>query len=167
MAKVKTVKIDGEEIYIFNSAIYIFESSKGYSLELGMIISEIVEQKYKKEENLFVEIELEDGREIHMIMHTGGVNGKLPQLQLYGELDDPEDYPNLMRVNENQADFPDIEKGISIEDIRKVEMPDVKVKLTATLPIDQSEWLKSLKKDKLNDILKEMIYEYWEKQETD
>ncbi|PLT29406.1 hypothetical protein [Peribacillus deserti] len=166
-AKVKTVKIDGEEVYIFNHAIYIFESSRGYSLELGMIVSEIVEQKYKKEENLIVEIELEDGQEIQAIMHRGGVAGRLPQLQLYCELDDISEYTDIMHVHENEAVFPDIEEGISIEDIRKVEMPDVKVKLTATLPIDQAEWLKSLKKGQLNTFLTEVIYEYWKKERED
>jgi hypothetical protein len=43
VTKIKSVKIDGEGIYIFNSALYIFESSTGFTLELDMIVTEVYE----------------------------------------------------------------------------------------------------------------------------
>src|SRR4051812_48442028 len=103
MVAVKSVKIDGEEIYVFNSAIYIFESSSGNTLELEMIVSEVVVKKYRNEENLIVEIELVDSRIISSIMHVKVLSGGLPQLNLFCELDDIEEYHDLCRVNENDS----------------------------------------------------------------
>lgn len=161
MSKVKTVKIDGEEIYLFNSAIYIFESSSGNTLELEMIVSEVTVKKYRNEDTLIVEIELHDGTVINSIMHVKVFSGRLPQLHLFCEIDDPDEYMGVDRVNENDLWFPNIEEGITIEGIRKVEMPIEDVSLKLKLPIDQVEWLKKQKKQTLNDLIKEMIYEHW------
>ncbi|CAH0346044.1 hypothetical protein BCI9360_02356 [Bacillus sp. CECT 9360] len=163
MAKVKSVKIDGERIYIFNSAIYIFQSTAGCMLELDMIVSEIILNKYGHEENLILEIELEDGAVIHTIMHPQSLPGGLPQLHLYCELGDIEEYQNINIVHENDS-FPKIGEGITIQDIRKVEMPNEKVVLKLKLPIDQAEWLRK-NKAKLNEICKEAIYDYWRKKD--
>ena len=70
-------------------------------------------------------------------------------------------------MTENDSFFPNIEEGITIEDIRKVEMPNEKVTLKLNLPIDQIEWIAKQKKQDLNELFKEMIYEYWKKQESD
>ncbi|MEH7415526.1 hypothetical protein V7266_09625, partial [Neobacillus drentensis] len=142
MAVVKTVKIDGEIIHVFKSAIYVFEASSGFTLELDLIVSEVVVKKYKKEDNLIIEIELEDGRVLHSIMHVKVLAGGLPQLNLFCELDAPDEYYFLDRVNENDSWFPNIEEGITIEEIRKVEMPVEDIQLKLKLPIDQIEWLK-------------------------
>lgn len=165
MVKVKTVKIDGKSIYIFNSALYIFESSIGYTLELDLIVTEVVLKKYRNEENLIIEIELEDGRIISSIMNVKVLPGGLPQLNLYCELDEGELklYHDLERVNESDLTFPDIEKGLTLEEIRKVEMPNETVKLKLSLPIDQAEWLEKQKARELNEIFKQLIYEYWHK----
>lgn len=163
MVKVKEVKIDGESIYIFNSAIYIFESSAGFTLELDIIVSEIVERKYRGEENLILEIELHDGRVINTIMHQKSLQGGLPQLNLYCELNDMDDYQDFHYVNENDLVFPNVEEGITLEEIRKYEMPNEKVKLTLTLPIDQTEWLSKQNGRDLSGIFKEVIYDYWRK----
>ncbi len=90
MVAVKSVKVDGESIHIFKSAIYIFESSEGYTLQLDVIVSEVVVKKYQKEENLIIEIELEDGKIIESIMHLNILPGGLPQLNLFCELGDIE-----------------------------------------------------------------------------
>jgi len=164
MVVVKSVKIDGDSIHVFNSAIYLFESSSaGVTLELDMIVSEVVVKKYKNEENLIIEIELEDGRILNSIMHLKILAGGLPQLNLFCELNDIQEYEDFDRVNENGSWFPNIEEGITLEEIRKVEMPDEEVRLKLKLPIDQTEWLKSQKKGSLNEIFKEFIYEYWKK----
>ena len=160
VSKVKTVKIDGEEIYIFNSAIYIFESTYSNTLELEMIVSEVTLKKYRNEDTLIVEIELHDGALINSIMHVKILPGRLPQLHMFCEIDDPDEYSGVERVNENDSWFPNIEEGITIEDIRKVEMPVEDVSLKLKLPIDQVEWLKKQKKQTLNDLIKEMIYEH-------
>lgn len=163
MRKVKTVKIDGENVFMFNSAIYIFEAGSRYTLELDMIVSEIVLKKYGHLENLIIEIEMEDGEVISTIMHLRGlVGGGLPQLNLYSEMYDLEDYGNFQIVNENDVSFPNIEEGISFEEIRKVEMPNEKINLKLHLPIDQTEWLAKQGKN-LNGIMKEAIYDYWKK----
>jgi hypothetical protein len=163
MAVVKSVKMDGEPIYIFKSILYIFESSSGISLELDMIVSEVTVKKYVKEDNFIVEIELEDGRIIHSIMHVKVLTGGLPQLNLFCELDDIDGYEDFDRVNENDSYFPNIEEGITIEEIRKVEMPNEEIRLKLNLPINQVEWLKSQKKGSLNEIFKELINDYWNK----
>ncbi|MCM2532264.1 hypothetical protein NDK43_07470 [Neobacillus pocheonensis] len=166
MVEIKSVKIDGECIHMFNSAIYIFESSSGFTLELGMIVSEVVLKKYRNEENLIIEIELQDGRVINSIMHLQGLSVGLPQLNLYCDLNDLEEYQDYQIVKENDSSFPKIEEGITLEEIRKYEMPIEKVKLKLNLPVDQSEWLAKQKKGELDTIFKEAIYDYWRKQST-
>ena len=163
MVVVKSVKIDGEGIHVFKSAIYIFETGSNFTLELNLIVSEIVVKKYKKEETLIIEVELEDGRVIHSIIHVKILSGGLPQLNLFCELDDFEEYKDLERVNENDSWFPNIEEGITIEDIRKVEMPDEEFSIKLKLPIDQVEWLKNQKRARLNELFKEVIYDLWKK----
>ncbi|WP_223590678.1 hypothetical protein [Neobacillus bataviensis] len=160
MVSVKTVIIDGESIHVFKSAIYLFESSTGITLELDLIVSEVTVKKYKKLENLIIEIELEDGRIINSIMHVKVFSGGLPQLNLFCELDDIHEYEDFNKVNENDAWFPNIEEGITLEEIRKVEMPIEEVSLKLKLPIDQVEWLKSQKKGALNEMFKEWIEKY-------
>lgn len=167
MIEVKSVKFDGESIHVFNSALYIVESSSGYTLELDIIVTEIVERKYENEENLILEIELKDGKRINTIMHVQRLSGRLPKLNLYCELNDIGEYQHFQIFNENDISFPKIEEGITMEDIRKVEMPSENVRLKLKLPIDQSEWLKNHKEDDLNEIFREAIYEYWRKQESD
>ncbi|MEH7336446.1 hypothetical protein V7161_27860 [Neobacillus drentensis] len=160
MVSVKTVIIDGEIIHVFKSAIYLFESSTGITLELDLIVSEVTVKKYKKMENLIIEIELEDGRIINSIMHVKVFSGGLPQLNLFCELDGIHEYEDFNKVNENDAWFPNIEEGITLEEIRKVEMPIEEVSLKLKLPIDQVEWLKSQKKGALNEMFKEWIEKY-------
>jgi hypothetical protein len=167
MVEVKEVKIDGESIHIFNSALYIFESSAGYSLELDIIVSEVVVKKYKHEENLIIEIELQDGRIINSIMHLKGLSGGLPQLNLFCELNDIEEYQDFYMVSENDLLFPKIEEGITIEEIRKYEMPNEKVMFKLNLPIDQAEWINKQKNKDLAEIVKEAIYDYWRKHRID
>jgi hypothetical protein len=161
MVVVKSVKIDGESIHLFKSVIYIFESSAGFTLQFDMIVSELVVKKLKEFENLIVEIELEDGKVLNSIMHLKIFQGKLPLLNLFCELDDIHEYENIKIVHEDDSWFPNIEEGITIEDIRKVEMPIEEVKFKLKLPIDQVEWLKDQKTKDLNEIFKEMIYELW------
>lgn len=163
MAVVKSVKLDGEEIRIFNSAIFLFESSTMITLECNIIISEVTLRKYEKVENVIVEIELEDGRMINSIMHVKAIKGKLPQMNLFCEIGDSEDLGDIMRISENDSQFPNIEEGITLEEIRKVEMPNEKVTIKVTLPIDQVEWLKAQKPAQLSQTLNEMIMDYWRK----
>lgn len=167
MVEVKAVKIDGENIHIFNSTIYIFESNSAYTLELDIIVSEVVVKKYKQEESLIVEIELQDGRIIDSYMYIKSLTGGLPQLNLFCELNDIEDYQGIYIVNENDLSFPNIEEGITLEEIRKYEMPDEKITLKLNLPIDQTEWIKKQKNKDLAEIFKEAIYDYWRKHHID
>ena len=164
MVKVKSVKIDGEEVYFFNSAVYIFADSTGYTLELDMIVSEVRQRKYENEENLIIEMELEDGRVFSNIMHVRPWPGKLPGLTLFCGISSVDEYPGFAVVGENDVEFPDIEAGITLEEIRKVEMPFEKNSLRLNLPIERTEWLSSQKKGKLSDLFQEMIYDYWDKQ---
>ncbi|MFD0824261.1 hypothetical protein ACT8ZR_01110 [Neobacillus sp. M.A.Huq-85] len=165
MVRVKSVKVDGEGIHVFKSAIYIFESSTGITLEFDLIVSEVAVKKYKKEETLIIEIELEDGRIINSIMHVKILSGGLPQLNLFCELDAIDEYEDFHRVNENDSWFPNIEEGITIEEIRKVEMPNEDISLKLKLPIDQVEWLKAQKKASLNELFKEFICDFRKKQD--
>lgn len=160
MVGVKSVSIDGETIYLFNSAIYIFESASGCVLEVDMIVSEVTLRKYKDRESHIAEIELEDGRLISSFMFLKSLPGKLPGLSLFCELDQVEEYEGILRISENDSAFPDIEGGITLEDIRKVEMLNEKVTLKLTLPIDQVEWLKGQKNRDLNQLFKELLYKH-------
>lgn len=165
MAAVKSVKIDGKSIHIFNGVIYIFESQSGYTLELDIIVSEVMVRKYKQEQTLIIEIELKDGRIINSIMHLKTLPGGLPQLNLFCDLDDIDEYEDFDRVDENSSWFPNVEEGITLEEIRKVEMPNENISLKLNLPIDQVEWLKKQKRASLNEMVKEFISEYWKKLE--
>jgi hypothetical protein len=165
MVVVKSVKIDGENIHVFKSVIYIFESNTGSTLQLDMIVSELAVKKYKEFENVIVEIELEDGSVLNSIMHLKVFQGRLPLLNLFCELDDIQEFKNIKVVHEDDSWFPNIEEGITIEDIRKVEMPIEEVRLKLKLPIDQVEWLKEQKPKDLNGIFKEMIYELLKNQD--
>jgi hypothetical protein len=164
MVVVKSVKMDGETIHVFKSVVYIFESSSGCTLQLDMIVSELVVKKYKEFENVIVEIELEDGRLLNSIMHLKIFQGRLPLLNLYCEIDDIQEYEKIKVVHEDDSWFPNIEEGITLEDIRKVEMPIEEVRLKLKLPIDQVEWLRNQKTKELNEIFKEMIYDLWKSQ---
>lgn len=161
MVGVKSVIIDGETFYIFNSAIYIFESSTGSTLEVDMIVSEVTLRKYKDRESLIAEIELEDGRVISSFMFLKSLPGRLPRLNLFCELDENENYEGVLRISENDLAFPDIEEGITLEDIRKVEMPNEKITLKLNLPIDQVEWLREQKNRDLNLLFKELLYKHF------
>ncbi|PWW31343.1 hypothetical protein DFO73_102339 [Cytobacillus oceanisediminis] len=161
MVGVKSVIIDGETFYIFNSAIYIFESSTGSTLEVDMIVSEVTLRKYKDRESLIAEIELEDGRVISSFMFLKSLPGRLPRLNLFCELDESENYEGVLRISENDLAFPDIEEGITLEDIRKVEMPNEKITLKLNLPIDQVEWLREQKNRDLNLLFKELLYKHF------
>jgi hypothetical protein len=97
-------------------------------------------------------------------MHVKILSGGLPQLNLFCELDDIQEYEDFEKVNENDSWFPDIEEGITIEEIRKVEMPIEDISLKLKLPIDQVEWLKSQKKGALNEMFQAFISDYWKKQ---
>jgi hypothetical protein len=165
MAAVKSVKIDGEHVHIFNSAIYIFESQTGYTLELDLVVSEVTVRKYKNVQNLIMEIELESGKLIDSIMHLKSLQGGLPQLNLFCDIEDLYEYEELDRVNESSSWFPDVEEGVTLEEIRKVEMPNENISLKLNLPIDQVEWLKKQKKPILNEMFTEMIYQLWKKHE--
>jgi hypothetical protein len=165
MAVVKSVKIDGENIHIFTSAIYIFESHSGYTLELDLVVSEVTERKYKKEQNLIIELELENGRMIDSIMHVKTISGGLPQLNLFCNLEEIDEFDDLDRVSESSSWFPNVEEGVTLEEIRKVEMPNENISLKLNLPINQVEWLKKQKKACLNEMLQEFISEYWKRQE--
>lgn len=164
MAVVKSVKFDGEQIHVFNSAIYIFESGEDLTLQLDLIVSEVVIKKVHHLENIIVEIELQDDRIIQSIMHVKIIPGSLPHLSLFIEIDDIQEYDYLEVVNENDAWFPNIEEGITLQDIRKVEMPEEEIRLKLKLPIDQVEWLKAQKKSRLNEFLQEIINVYMKKQ---
>jgi len=164
MVEVKSVKIDGASIHIFKSVIYIFESSSGYTMELGMVVSEVVLRKYEHEENLILEIELNDGRVINTIMHPQGFLGMIPQLNLYCDVDDVDEYKDFQIVKEGDKTFPKLDEDITIEEIRKYEMPNEKVNLKLNLPIDQAEWLAKQTKRDLDNIIKKVIYDYWKKE---
>ncbi|OCA86933.1 MULTISPECIES: hypothetical protein [unclassified Bacillus (in: firmicutes)] len=159
MVGVKTVNLDGEEIYIFNSAIYILETSSGFSLELDIIVSEVALKKYSSRESIIAEIELSDSRVISSFMYIKSIPGRLPQLNLNCVIDGPYEYQGFDHIDENGINFPDVEKGISLADIRKVEMPDEKITLKLTLPIDQVEWLRGKTSKELKQIFKAIIYD--------
>ena len=167
MVAVQSVKVDGESIHVFNSAIYIFEADSRLTLELDIIVSEVTLNKYRNEDNLIMEIELEDGRIISSIMYLKIFSEGLPQLNLFCEIEDMDEYQGFDRVNENDSSFPNIEDGMTLEEIRNVEMPNKNINLKLNLPIDQTEWLHKQKNKNLNEMFKDFIYEYWKKQESD
>lgn len=163
MAGIKSINLDGKEIYLFNSAIYIFESYAGSTLEVDLIVSEVTLRKYQNRESLITEIELEDGGLVSSFMFLKPVPGKLPRLSLYCELDPEESYEGILRISEDKPDFPDIEAGITLEEIRKMEMPNEKITLKLNLPINQVEWLKDQKNKDINELFNELLEGYLER----
>ena len=163
MVAVKTIAIDGETIHIFQSVIYVFESSSASTLELDIIVSEVTLNKYKNEKTLIVEIQLDNGTSISSIMHVKILPGRLPHMSLYMELEDQDDFEGIARVRETDVAFPQVGEGITIEEIRQVEMPNDKITLKLTLPIDQTEWLREQKNKDLNLLFKEFIYTFWKR----
>ncbi len=77
------------------------------------------------------------------------------------------EYEDLDKFHENDSSFPNIEEGITLNEIREVEMPYEDVRLKLKLPIDQVEWMKTHKNKELNEMFKEFIYDYWKKQESE
>ncbi|UGB32904.1 hypothetical protein [Metabacillus sp. B2-18] len=66
-------------------------------------------------------------------------------------------------MNESNSSFPDIEEGITLEEIRKVEMPLEDITLKLKLPIDKVEWLRKLKKKEVTDMMEEFLIYYRKK----
>ncbi len=159
MVRVESVRIDGEAIHIFGSAFYVFETvDSGSFLQLDVVVSEVVLRRYRGEASLIVEVELCDGRVFGSIMELETVPGGLPQLNFICAVDDAEEYRGFLRVSENDLmSLPNIEEGITLEEIRAVEMPNEKVTLKLNLPIDQVEWLKRQKAKDLNKLIGEFI----------
>lgn len=161
MIKIRSIHIDGENIYYFNSVIYLFQTSSECTLQLDIIVSEIVIKKYNDRENHIIEVELENGSLVTSFMTVNILPGKIPHMNFVSEVADVNEYRELPIVQENDLNFPDIEKGITLEEIRQVEMPYQKVSLKLTLPIDQVEWLQKKTKKELDaifeDVLKGMI----------
>ncbi|MEW9109912.1 MAG: hypothetical protein AB2374_11235 [Cytobacillus gottheilii] len=157
MAKLKSIQIDGENIVYFNSAIYLFHANSGCTLQLDIIVSEITIKKYTDRESHIIEVELENGSLVTSFMTANILPGRIPHLNFVSEVEDADEYSELPAVHENDLNFPDIEQGITLEEIRKVEMPYEKVALKLTLPIDQAEWLQQKTKKELNAIFKELL----------
>ncbi|WP_110929571.1 hypothetical protein [Bacillus massiliglaciei] len=163
MVKVLSVKIDGEEIHIFNSFLYIFESHGFHTLELDLIVSEVAQRRYNKEENHIIEL-VTEGTEINAFMFSKGLPGGLPRINLYAEIEGSEVYPFLPVFHEGDRGFPDIEEGLTIEEIRKVEMPEEFFTCKVKLPIDQVEWLSKKKPKEFKEFLQKAIAEQWEEE---
>lgn len=157
MVEVKSLLIDGEPVHLFRSAVFLFQSEEGWTLELDGIVSEVAVRKYEKIDRGIAEIELEDGRVFSQFMDIQVFMGKLPQLQLYCEVGSPDEYKGFPVVSENESFELNLDEGLTLTDIRKVEMPNEKVRLTLELPIDQAEWLAKQKKKDINALFKDII----------
>jgi hypothetical protein len=159
---VKSVKVNGSEIYVFKSDLYLFELDGEYDLNLVLIVSEDDEEKFNGGKKVNVEILTYDGREFNLEMSSNIRNTSIPVLYFAASIENIDDYKNIDIVNSDQMNERDalLERDITLADIRKVKMPYREYDIELTLPIDQIEWLHDKDKDQISKIIEEALYKY-------
>ncbi|WP_028392736.1 hypothetical protein [Bacillus cihuensis] len=172
MPQIKRVKINGEEIRLLNNVLYLhYSEGDGYSLLLDTVITEVDARKYSHKDKAEVLLRYDDDKEESLDMFITGVtevgNGDVPVLELEVNIDNHEKFRNLEVVNGDSIEckFPDPTVGITIEEVRKIDMPSDKIDITAILPIDLKEWLHS--NNNISEILKEALYDYINKKASE
>lgn len=105
-----------------------------------------------------------NGEEQTFLMLVQGITevgkAEIPNLELCVRIEDPEEFKELKMVNWNTPiEEYSLRSDITIEEIRKIEMPNRKVEIESTLPIDLEEWV-FYNEDNISEILKEALYDY-------
>ncbi|MEH7157458.1 hypothetical protein [Neobacillus drentensis] len=169
--EIKSIKINDEMIHIFDYALFIFDGNENdYSLSLDIMVSEVVALKFYNEDKVKVCWQYNNGEEQTFMMNLDHVtevgNTEIPELNLTVDIDNPKDFWWLKTVNfDTKEEYPSLRKDITIDEIRKVEMPDRELDLTVMIPIDLEEWL--YRSDNQSEILKEALYDYRKKKASE
>jgi hypothetical protein len=176
MKTIKSISFNDEPIHVFESLMYIYDSSneygQSYGIHLELITTELAIRKYRYQENILVDLTYTNGELQTLVMHVDhseeGGHGEIPELSLYVSIRSPEEFPELAIVNWDTPDeeYPNLQKNISLTEIRSVEMPYESVRLDAELPIDLSEWTHE-NQDNLSEILTEALYDYQKKKTSE
>lgn len=167
MRKITTIKLNNQEEHIYSYEMYIFdEEEDGYDFHIEVVISEIVAEKYYEASEIDVTIIYENNEEKQLSMKVFDItqvgNAEVPILHLCKESINIDEYRDLRVFNVDNYEVRDIKSDLTIEDIRKVEMPLSEVYTTLILPIDQTEWI-DWTGEGINEMLSEAIYDYWKK----
>jgi hypothetical protein len=176
MKTIKSISFNDEPIHVFESLMYIFDLSDeygpGYGLHLELITTELTIRKYRYQENILVDLTYTNGELQTLVMlvdHTEeGGHGEIPEMSLYVSIRNPKEFPELAIVNwdTEQDVYPELQKNISLTEIRAVEMPYENVRLDAELPMDLSEWTHE-NRDNISEIITEALYDYWKKKASE
>ncbi|TWE05991.1 hypothetical protein FB550_1026 [Neobacillus bataviensis] len=165
MKEIKSVRINGDPIHLFDCVMYIFDNENGkYFLHLDLIVTEVEMLKYRFNQEVRVSIKYNNGKEQNLTMLVQGTteigNAEIPILELCVDIDNPEDFQGIKIVNwETPIEEFSLRNDILIEEIRKIDMPNKNVEIQATLPIDLQEWVYS-NSENISEILKEALIDY-------
>ncbi|MES1047224.1 hypothetical protein FOA22_22480 [Heyndrickxia oleronia] len=170
MSKIVTVKFDNEPVHVFDSTIYIYQNeSNKFGLNLEFIITEIVAKKYHYyRDKVNVTFELSNGMIKNYPMSVEDVtevgNAEIPVIFLHTDIPSIEGFEDVIILDDDTFNekYPELNKNISIEEIRKVEMPKEDVDIEVNLPIDLAEWIYANEKN-MSAILEEALHDYWKK----
>lgn len=172
MKIINKVQINGEAIHVFDYICYFIKSAENdYRLNIELVVSEVVAKKYYRHGQIDVQLTYEN-EEVEMLImdidYLEEVSGdaEIPIMELGATLTSIEGYEDIKVYDDSviwneDRGWPRVTPSVTIEDIRRVEMPDeeIDISMTLTLPIDLTEWIH---KNNVNfeEILKEALYEY-------
>jgi hypothetical protein len=166
---IKSVKLNDEPIHVFDYNWYIYDHEDGdYDLNLELIITEIVAGKFNFEDKVNVSLRYDNEEEQNLLMSVDSVievgHPEIPTIDFSGPIDDPKEFEGLRIVKwkTSYEEYRFHKEDITIEEIRKVEMPnrDVNINLNLNLPIDLQEWVEQ-NEGKVKEIIEESLYNFW------
>ncbi|MDQ0975878.1 hypothetical protein QFZ31_005756 [Neobacillus niacini] len=165
MKDIKYVRINEELIHVFDYVRYVYDNEIGDCFfHLDLIVTEVVIIKYVFDQEVKVSLVYNNGEEHTFTMLVQGVtevgNAEIPILELCVKIDDPEKFQELKIVKwDTPLEEYSLGNNITIEEIRRIEMPNREVQFEATLPIDLEEWVYS-NRHKISTILTEALTDY-------
>ncbi|WP_077621577.1 hypothetical protein [Sediminibacillus massiliensis] len=158
---IKTLKLNGEEIILFESDLFFHEDNL-YGI---VVTSEDITEKFDELGPCDGEITLSDGVIIKVKLEVDWANYPFPTLDLTGPIDNPFDYPEIDYIEEDDdwmtkyGKKSNFKPSISLEEIRKLKPPHTTIDLD-DIPIyrHHEEWLKN--QENLKEIVEKALKEY-------
>ncbi|MBM7690840.1 hypothetical protein JOC77_000243 [Peribacillus deserti] len=162
MSNISSVKINGENIHLFASDLYIRQENGYETLCLQIVMGEEDQESNSLLKDAVVKITLDDQRVFTKIMKIEKVGYyHLPGLLLAGKIENFHEFEGIDIISENESLRTRMDKEITLDDIRKVKMPHDDDEFR--LPVEQLEWLSEFGAEEKNEIVKRAIYDYMEK----
>lgn len=170
MKIINKVQINGEAIHVFDYIWYLIKITENdYRLNIELVVSEVVAKKYYRHGEIDVQLTYENEEVETLIMdidYLEGVSGDaaIPIMELGVTLTSIDGYEDIKVYDDSViwregGEWPRVSPSVTIEDIRKIEMPDEIIDISVTLPIDLTEWIHT-NHDNIGEILKEALYDY-------